>query len=62
MKGKNRYTLVHGETRDIAGEECGDAPMLGIDVSIARAEARLRREYAPFRNDDRCACPPFYPP
>jgi hypothetical protein len=25
--------------RDIEGEECGDAPMRGIDVSIARAEA-----------------------
>ena len=30
-------------SRDIAGEECGDVPMRGIDVFIARAEARHPR-------------------
>ena len=29
--------------RDIAGEECGDAHLRGIDVSIARADARHPR-------------------
>jgi len=30
-------------SRDIAGEECGDVPMRGIDVFIARAEAHHPR-------------------